>query len=71
MDFITGLPKFKGYEAVFVVVDGLSKYAHFILVKHPYSTRNIAAVFVKEVIKLHGIPNSILSDRDPLFVSNF
>lgn len=71
MDFIVGLPKSKGYEAILVVVDRLSKYSHFIAIKHPYTARSIAEVFVKEVVRLHGILNSIVSDRDPLFVSNF
>ncbi|PNY16937.1 retrotransposon-related protein [Trifolium pratense] len=71
LDFITGLPKSKGYEAVLVVVDRLSKYSHFILLKHPYTAKTIAELFMKEVVRLHGIPNSIISDRDPLFVSHF
>ncbi|PNX94272.1 retrotransposon-related protein [Trifolium pratense] len=49
MDFITGLPKSKGYEAILVVVDRLSKFSHFIPLKHPYTARVIAEVFVKEV----------------------
>lgn len=71
MDFITGLPKSKGYEAIFVVVDRLSKYCHFIPLKHPYIARSLAEIFSKEVVKLHGIPMSIVSDRDPIFMSNF
>ncbi|GAU14480.1 hypothetical protein TSUD_250200 [Trifolium subterraneum] len=71
IDFITGLPKSKGFEAVLVVVDRLSKYSHFILLKHPYSAKTIAELFMREVVRLHGIPNSIISDRDPLFVSHF
>ncbi|KAJ9543643.1 hypothetical protein OSB04_023350 [Centaurea solstitialis] len=71
MDFITGLPKSNGFEAIFVVVDRLSKYAHFVLLKHPYTARRVADIFVKEVVRLHGIPQSIVSDRDPLFVSLF
>ena len=49
----------------------LSKYSHFILIKHPYTARNIAEIFVKEIVCLHGIPKSILSDCDPLFMIKF
>jgi hypothetical protein len=71
LDFITGLPKSKGYEAILVVVDRLSKYCHFILLKHPYTAKSIGEVFVREVVRLHGIPSSVVSDRDPIFVSHF
>lgn len=47
------------------VVDCLSKYRHFIPLKHPFTACSIAAVFVKEVVRLHGIPESILRDCDP------
>lgn len=71
MDFIVGLPKSKGYDALLVIVDRLSKYDHFLLIKHPYSAKFIVDIFVKEVIWLHGIPLSIVSDRDPMFLSHF
>lgn len=54
-----------------MVVYPLPKYAHFISIKYPYTAKSVAAVFAKEVARLHGVPNSILSDRDPLFLSVF
>ncbi|XP_073223438.1 uncharacterized protein [Cicer arietinum] len=71
MDFITSMPKSNGYEAILVVVDQLPKYSHFITLKHLFIACSIATIFVKEVIRLHGVLESILSDRDPLFVSIF
>ncbi|KOM54502.1 hypothetical protein LR48_Vigan10g039400 [Vigna angularis] len=71
MDFIVRLPKSKGQDAILVIVDRLSKYWHFIPLRHPYTTRTVAEVFVREVVKLHGIPKTIMSDRDPLFLSAF
>lgn len=71
IDFITGLPKSRGYEAVLVVVDRLSKFCHFIPLKHPYTAKSIAELFAKEVIRLHGVPSTIVSDRDPVFMSHF
>jgi hypothetical protein len=54
-----------------VVVDRLTKYAHFIPVKHPYSAQTIAKLFLDTVVKLHGLPKTIVSDRDPVFISKF
>lgn len=71
MDFITGLPKSNGYEAILVVVDRQSKYAHFILMKHLYSARTVTEVFAREVVWLHGVPKSIVSDHDPTIINHF
>ena len=53
---------------IMVVVDRLSKYAHFVQVKHPYTAASIAQLFMDHIVKLHGLPHSIVSDRDTIFV---
>jgi hypothetical protein len=71
MDFVEGLPTSEHFNAIVVVVDRLTKYAHFIPVKHPQNAQGIAELFLDNVVKLHGLPCSILTDRDPIFLSNF
>jgi len=71
LDFIEGLPNSEGYSVIMVVVDRLSKYAHFIPISHPYTASKIAQVFLANIFKLHGLPNSIVTDRDPTFTSTF
>jgi hypothetical protein len=72
MDFITGLPtSTKQNDVVMVVVDKLSKSAHFIPVKSTCKEIDIAQVFMKKIFRLHGMPKEIVSDRDMKFTSNF
>ena len=71
MDFIEGLPPSQGKNTIFVVVDRLSKSAHFLALTHPFSAKMVAEKIVDGVVKLHSMPSSIISDRDPIFISNF
>ena len=72
MDFITGLPMtWRQHDSIMVVVDKLTKEAHFIPVKSTYEAGDIAKIFMKEIFKLHGLPKEIVFDRDVKFTSNF
>jgi len=70
MDFVSGLPKEKGgNNAIWVIVDRLTKSALFLPMRKTYSIDKLAQLYVNEVIRLHGVPVSIVSDRDPRFTS--
>lgn len=67
MNFIEGLPKAAGFNVILVVVDQFSNCAHFLALKHLYNAKRVADLFVKEVVRLHGYPQSIVSERQGLF----
>lgn len=71
MDFIEGLPPSTRKNCTLVVVDCLSKYGHFVAIKHPYTAVQIAHIFISEIFRLHGLPRTIDSDSDPTFLSQF
>jgi hypothetical protein len=71
MDFIEGLLRVNGKSVILTVVDRFSKAAHFIPLAHPYTATTVAHAFFDSVVRLHGIPSSIVSDRDPVFTSRF
>ena len=72
MDFIVGLPRTtNGYDSIWVIVDRLIKSAHFLAIRVSYSMEQLAQLYVKEVIRLHGVPKTIISDRDGRFTSHF
>ncbi|GJW33445.1 putative nucleotidyltransferase, ribonuclease H, partial [Tanacetum coccineum] len=72
MDLVTGLPRtLRKNDAIWVVVDRITKSAHFLTIREGYSTSKLAEFFQKEIIRLHGTPMSIVSDRDLRFTSQF
>ncbi|KAA0036879.1 ty3-gypsy retrotransposon protein [Cucumis melo var. makuwa] len=72
MDFIKGLPRtLRGFTVIWVVVDRLTKSAHFVPDKSTYTSRKWAQLYMSEIVRLHGVPVSIVSDRDARFTSKF
>ncbi|KAM0929344.1 hypothetical protein ACQ4PT_001454 [Festuca glaucescens] len=69
MDFITGLPKSSRYDCIMVVVDKFSRYAHFVPLSHPFTALSVAMAYMKDIYRLHSMPEAIVSDRDPIFTS--
>lgn len=72
MDFVSGLPHTQsGHDQIWVIVERLTKSAHFLPVKSTFRESQHAELFISEIVKLHGVPASFISDRDPIFTSQF
>ena len=72
MDFIVGLPRIsKGYDSIWVIVDRLTKSAHFLPVDTRYTAKKYAKIYFDRIVTLHGVPLTIISDRGSVFVSHF
>eukprot|EP00253_Pinus_taeda_P007363 PITA_07363 len=71
MDFITELPMVQGKDCIFVVVDRLTKYAHFFAISAHYTATQVAKLFFREIFRLHGLPKTIVNDRDNRFMGGF
>ena len=71
IDFIKGLPKSNGKKVIVVVVEKFSKAAHFLTLAHHFTALQVAQTYLDHFYKLHGIPSSIVSDKDKVFLSKF
>ena len=72
MDFVSGLPKARsGHDAIWVIVDRLTKSSHFLAIRMTDSLDKLARMYVREIVRLHGVPVTVVSDRDPRFTSRF
>jgi hypothetical protein len=70
MDFVEGLPLSGGCNVILVVVDRFTKDAHFLPLKHPFTAHQVDVLLLDSIVKFHGIPKTMLSDRDRIFLSN-
>ena len=72
MDFVTHLPwMLQRHDAVWVIVDRLTKSAHFLAVRMTFTFDEFCRLYIQEIVRLHGVPVSIVSDRDPRFMAHF
>jgi len=71
-DFVTSLPNTpRGNDAIWVSVDRLTKSAHFLPINITFPVAQLAKIYIQDIVKLHGVPSSIVSDRDSRFTSRF
>ena len=72
MDFVTHLPRTqRRHDAVWVIVDPLTKSAHFLAVQMTFTLEELCQLYICEIVQLHGVPVSIISDKDPRFMAHF
>ena len=72
MDFITGLPLTQqGRDSIWFIVDHLTKSAHFVPVNTRYHARRYAELYISQIVRLHGVPRTIISYRGPQFIAHF
>ena len=72
MDFVTHFPWIqKGHDAVWVIMDRLTKSTHFLAVQMTFTLERFYRLYIQEIVRLHGVPVSIVSDRDPRFTTHF
>ena len=72
MDFVTKLPRTaRGHDSIWVIVDRLTKSAHFLPIREDFKMEKLAQIYIDKIVSLHGVPLSIISDRDSRFTSRF
>ena len=71
IDFVDGLPKSQRMDVIIMVVDRLKNYVHFIALSHLIFVAKVAHLFAQHILKLHGMPTSLIFDRDPVFTAKF
>lgn len=72
MDFVVGSSRTQvGHDSIWVIVDHITKASHFLVVKTTHKALHLARLFIAKIVRFHGIPSSIICDRDPKFTSRF